>query len=39
MLASGSPTVTKGVRKEGLGLKKNLVLDILRKVYYLRKGD
>jgi len=28
----------KGVRK-GLGLKPPLELDILRKLYYLRKGD
>jgi len=28
----------KGVRKEVLGLKSPLELDILRKLYYLRKG-
>jgi len=31
---------TKGVRKGGgLGIKPPLELDILRKLYYLRKGD
>jgi len=37
--ALSGPPVAKGVRKGGLGLKKPLELDILRKLYYLRKGD
>jgi len=32
-------TVYKGVHKGGLGLKPPLELDILQKLYYLRKGD
>jgi len=29
----------KGVRKWGIGSKKNLELDFLQKLYYLHKGD
>jgi len=41
-ISSGRPedwTVCKGVRKGGFGVKPPLELDILRRLYYLHKGD